>query len=87
MSEPDRLLETAILTVGVIVAILVGIWLVASIRSRYRGHEDPAAQSQQMLTHMRDLYRQGDLSEEEYRSIKGRLMGLDRGEESAKDDG
>lgn len=44
------------------------------IRSRYRDNEDPAAAEQQMLAQIRDLHRQGDLSEDEYRSIKGRLV-------------
>jgi hypothetical protein len=54
-------------------AIVFAVWLIFRIRSRYRGHEDPAADEQRMLMQLRDLRRQGDLSDDEYRSIKGRL--------------
>ena len=60
--------------VGLISFFLFGIWLIVRIRTRYCDHEDPAAVEQQMLMQMGDLHRQGDLSEEEYRSIKGRLV-------------
>jgi hypothetical protein len=59
---------------GVFVCFAIAGWLIIRIRSRYRGNEDPAVAEQQMLSQIRDLHRQGDLSEDEYRSIKGRLV-------------
>jgi hypothetical protein len=59
-------------------AALAGIvfllWLALRVRSWFRGGEDPAETEQQMLTQMGNLYRQGDLTDEEYRSIKSRLV-------------
>ena len=59
--------------VGLAVVILVAIWLIVRIRSWSRDGEDPAAADHQMLSHLADLRREGNLSDEEYRSIKGRL--------------
>lgn len=39
-----------------------------------RDGEDNAAAEQMMLTQYTEMHRDGDLSEEEYRSIKGRLL-------------
>lgn len=50
------------------------IWAIVWIKARYGGHEDPAVADHQMLSQLGELRRQGDLSEEEYRSIKGRLV-------------
>ena len=74
-----RLLQASILEllgvlVGVLVSICVGIWLIVRIRARYQDREDPAAVDHEMLIEMGELYRQGDLSDEEFRSIKGRLV-------------
>lgn len=55
-------------------AIFVGAMLIVWIRSRYRDREDPAADDHQMLAQVGELHREGDLSEEEYRSIKHRLV-------------
>jgi len=59
---------------GLVLILLLAAWLIAWIRNRYRGHEDHAAASAQMLLQFRELHREGDLSEEEYRSIKNRLI-------------
>lgn len=62
--------------VWVLLFALVGalIWAIVWLKARYWGHEDPAAADHQMLTQLGELRRNGDLSEEEYRSIKGRLV-------------
>ncbi len=70
------LLNLAVLAV----AITVLIWLIFRIRMLFREDKDPTAFRNEMLLQFRDLHRQGDLSEEEYRSIKGQL--LDDGTES-----
>lgn len=59
------------------VVIIVGcvfVWLMFKLRDLFRedaGRDDDAFE---MLTQFRDLHRQGDLSEEEYRLIKSRLI-------------
>ena len=64
------LLEWSVL----IVLIAVAAWSIFRIRAWYRDGEDPAASDNEMLSQLRDLHQQGDLSDEEYRSIKGRLV-------------
>ena len=71
----DKLLEDSYLEVFVLIAVIcIGIWLIVWIRTRFRDREDPTETDQQMLIEIRDLHRQGDLSDEEFRSIKGRLV-------------
>ncbi len=65
-----------------VVSVVLLIWLVIRIRTWFREDEDPAAPGHEMLVQFQDLYRQGDLSEEEFRSIKGQL--IDRIEGSPK---
>ncbi|MBW3539492.1 MAG: hypothetical protein KY476_04410 [Planctomycetes bacterium] len=63
------------LTVAALLGVLaVAVWLVVWIRARYCGGEDPAAQVHEMLTQMAQTHREGGLSDEEYRSIKGQLV-------------
>lgn len=51
------------------------IWLSFRVRSWLRDDEGPAAGEHRMLSEMSKLHRQGDLSEDEYRFIKGQLVG------------
>ena len=77
MAEPElnellwRTLGIA-LALGVVLAI--SVWLVLRIRARYWGLEDPTAAENEMLLQLSELRREGQLTEEEYRSIKGRLV-------------
>ncbi len=74
-NDPWLLLwETTFPLIALIVLISGLIWLVIWIRSRFRDDADPAETDQQMLLQIGDLRREGDLSDEEYRSIKGRLV-------------
>lgn len=66
-----QLLTTAGLLV---VCIGVAVWLILRIRARFRDNDDPTADDHQLLLRVGDLRREGDLSDEEYRSIKGRLI-------------
>lgn len=66
---------------GGLAGLVVGLWLFSRLVAWMRDDEDPAAAEQMMLTEIGELHRDGDLSEEEYRSIKGRL--LERLEDSA----
>jgi hypothetical protein len=56
------------------VIVAVAAWLLFRIRARYRDHEDPAADHRQLLMQMGEMHREGGLSEEEFRSIKSRLI-------------
>ncbi len=60
---------------GWLAGLLFLIWLSFRIRSWLRDDEGPAASEHRMLSEMGKLHRQGDLSEEEYRFIKGQLVG------------
>jgi hypothetical protein len=53
--------------------IAVAVWAVARFRASLRDDADPAAAESHLLRHVRDLRERGDVSEEEYRSLKGRL--------------
>lgn len=58
-----------IVSVGVLVA--TAFWL----RSWYQDDSDPAGEPLDLLLHFKELKRQGDLTEDEYRSISGHLTG------------
>ena len=65
--------------VGLLFAIVVLTWTVLRLRQWFQEDSDPADDSRRMLSEIREMYHEGDLSEQEYRSIKGRLIeGMDR---------
>ena len=65
--------------VGLLFAIVVLVWVALRLRQWFREDSDPADDSRQMLSDIQEMYHEGDLSEQEYRSIKGRLIeGTDR---------
>ncbi len=64
------LVPTAILF---LLSLTVLAWLIFRIRARFRDHTDSTEEQTQMLAQFADLYREGGLSQEEYRSIKGRM--------------
>jgi len=69
----DVLRQSAGTWVGLIFAIVVLAVIVARVRAWYRSDDDPAENANQMLSEIREMYEEGKLSEEEFRSIKGRL--------------
>jgi hypothetical protein len=70
----QRVLSESLWTwIGLIFALLVLAWVVKAIRAWYREDDDPAGNAREMLSEIREMYVEGDLSEEEFRSIKGRL--------------
>lgn len=69
----DKLTGSSWQFVALGVVIVVAVWLIVRVRAWSRDGEDPAAAEHQMLSHLAELRREGNLSEEEYRSIKGRL--------------
>lgn len=59
--------------IGLVVALLLLAWAAYRLRSWFgedTGHTDG---SEELLTHLRQLQSAGDVSDEEYRSIKSRL--------------
>ena len=59
---------------GAIVVVVVLICVIFRVRSWFREDEGPAAWSHEMLLQFRDLHREGDLTDTEFRSIKSRLL-------------
>lgn len=59
---------------GLVLAILVMVWLIMQIRSWWTGDDDPAEGDHELLMSIRELNREGDLTDDEYRNIKGRLV-------------
>ena len=60
--------------IGLLVALMVLMGLIVRIRSLFREDEDSTAVDHQLLSQITDLHREGDLTADEYRSIKGRLV-------------
>lgn len=70
--EPQFIaLALACLSGGVLVGIVVLIAM--KLRSWYRKDSDDAGDRDRMLLQFHELKRQGGLTEDEYRSIRGRL--------------
>ncbi|MEJ7594801.1 MAG: hypothetical protein WKF77_25015 [Planctomycetaceae bacterium] len=55
--------------------LVVLIWSIVRFFSRVYEDVDPAESDQDMLNAISELRREGDLTEDEYRSIKSQLMG------------
>jgi hypothetical protein len=56
------------------VALILLIWAILHFVARANEGVDPAEADRQMLLAMNELRREGDLSESEFRSIKGQLV-------------
>jgi hypothetical protein len=71
-----KVLENAALSNGVTL-LLVGllVWSAFKFRAWYREDTGPADDPHELLLLFKDMQRQGDLTDEEYRSIRGRLTG------------
>jgi hypothetical protein len=74
MRDASDLLRQALVpllsVVGAIGLLIIAIYF---LRSWWRDNAGPAASEHEMLAHYRELNRQGELSDDEYRSIKGRI--------------
>lgn len=82
MQEWQRLLERRearlILSVaGLLAFIAVGLYVVGKIRNLFRSTEAGAGD---LLNNFRDLHSQGELSDEEFRTIKAKLAAKLRAE-------
>ena len=62
------------LVLTIVVSVLALAWLLYRLRTRFRGREDPAEHDRRLMMQMGELHRQGGLSDEEFRSIKSRLI-------------
>jgi uncharacterized membrane protein len=72
--------------VGLIFAILLLAWVVYRLRALFRSDDDPDENANQMLSEIREMYEEGKLSEEEFRSIKGRLTKRKDSASAARED-
>lgn len=73
-----RILQATLLEwLILLVAVTLLLWGIVRIRVWFREDEDPAARPHEMLAQFRELQRQGDLTEEEFRLIKGRIIKQD----------
>lgn len=59
--------------VGTIIVAAFAVWLIFQVRARFREDTGRADDKLEMLTQFRELHQQGELTEDEYRLIKGRL--------------
>ncbi len=59
---------------GGLAGLAAVLWAFVRFVAWMRDDEDTAAAEQMMLTEIGEMHRGGDLSQEEYRSIKGRLL-------------
>jgi hypothetical protein len=57
-----------------LVCLVVLIWVVVRLVTRVNEDADPAAIDREMLSAINELHREGDLTPDEYRSIKGQLV-------------
>ena len=55
--------------------LVVVIWAIVRLVSRVNEDVDPAEADREMLLALNDLRREGDLTEDEFRSIKGQITG------------
>lgn len=66
--------ESATPWIGLFAFLLLMIFILHKLRARFRDSADTEANPHLMLTQIGELRREGDLSEEEFRSIKNRLI-------------
>lgn len=59
--------------IGLVVALFILAWAAYRLRSWYGEDEDHADANQELLLHLKQLRADGDVSDEEFRNIKGRL--------------
>ncbi|MGQ0634920.1 MAG: hypothetical protein ACT4QC_09940 [Planctomycetaceae bacterium] len=69
----DLFRQTLVPLLSVVGAIGLLIVAIYYLRSWWRDNAGPAASEHELLAHYRELNRQGELSDDEYRIIKGRI--------------
>ena len=73
-SAPELPIDSWWFFVAVLFVLIFFIWVVARLTAAATGDTDPAADDRQMLTAVSELRSRGELTKEEFRSIKGRLV-------------
>ena len=58
-----------------VACLVVVVWAIVHLVSRVNEDVDPAEADREMLQALNDLRREGDLTEDEFRSIKGQITG------------
>lgn len=71
----ELLSSTTTLWIGLGIALIVLAVLMHRVRAWYRDGDDPADASDEIVRQMEELKRRGDLSDEEFRSIKSQFSG------------
>ena len=75
MHDPSAVLSQVLPAVlAVVVALGALSFVIYWIRERLRENADPAESMHELLTEYREMNQQGDLTDEEYRIIKSRLV-------------
>ena len=62
--------------IGFVVLIGSAIWWINRYQASLRGGVDPAENDALLVRHLREMKERGEVSEEEYRSLKSRLVSL-----------
>ncbi len=60
------------LAAGLGILLLIGVYLIRKVRP---SEEEQFSASSELITNSRELHAQGELSDEEYRTIKSKLAG------------
>ncbi|HWL07362.1 MAG TPA: hypothetical protein VNQ76_03010 [Planctomicrobium sp.] len=59
--------------IGLVIALIVMAFVVHRIRNWYRGSDDPADNQDEIIRQLKESASQGELTDEEFRSIKSRI--------------
>ena len=70
----EQIINTSLTYTVLIISLIVMFAVILWVKSLYRGDDDTDGFDHEMLTQIGELHRQGNLSEEEYRSIKDQLI-------------
>ncbi|MEZ6055959.1 MAG: hypothetical protein R3C01_04575 [Planctomycetaceae bacterium] len=73
LSDPV-VLDYGLWMIGTVVAVGVLVWTIITIRAWFGDDAGRMEYEQDLLTHLREVHGQGDLSDEEFRSIKSRIF-------------
>lgn len=57
-----------------LICLIMLIWMILQLTTRLTEDTDPAESDRQMLLSIHELHREGDLTTEEFRSLKGQLV-------------
>lgn len=75
-AKSQQLLLTALAwLIGVVFALVILGWVILKLREWFNEDDGPAADPEMMLMQFREMQGEGDLSDEEYRLIKRKLVG------------